>query len=247
MMSSQSEKPGYVEIANHYRQLIEDGTLAPGNAMPSMSKVGEEFNVSINTVNRAFRQLKAEGLTLGRPGHGTVVADRPRVAQTGAARIRRLERTGQPYAKGETTTHHTAGLRSCADPDVAEELGVDLYDEVVMRTRVFVRHGKPAVAALSCIHPRALSAVPELLEQGPLGVFWQKLYTERTGKQVTRLPERRGARLASSNELDLLEVVAPPSASVPVLVLLNTFHDDEGPLEYWEDVYAPGLWQVDSE
>ena len=246
-MNRKGERLAHEKIADHFRDLIEDGTLGPGDAMPSLKNVCEQFSVSINTANRAFRQLKGEGLTLGRPGHGTVVADRPRVASTGAARLRRLARTGEPYAKGETSVNHTVAMRSVADPDVANELGVELHDEVVMRSRVFLRHGKPAVAALSCIHPRALEAVPELLEERPFEVFWQKIYTERTGREVTRLPERRSARLASDNELDLLEVVAPPSAAVPVLVLINSFHDEEGPLEYWEDVYAPGLWQVDME
>jgi GntR family transcriptional regulator len=89
--------------------------------------------------------------------------------------------------------------------------------------------------------------VPELLQEEPFDRFWQEIYTERTGREVTRLPERRGARLAARSELDALGVVAPPSAAVPVLVLMSVFHDDEGPLEVWEDVYAPGIWQVDDQ
>jgi GntR family transcriptional regulator len=42
-----------------------------------------------------------------------------------------------------------------------------------------------------------------------------------------------------------LNVVAPPSAAVPVLVLRNVFLDEDGPIEAWEDVYAPGVWQVE--
>lgn len=240
-------KLGYTDIAAHYRQLIIDGVLRPGDALPSMREVCERFGVAITTANRAFRTLKAEGLTVPRPGVGTVVAERPRVAATGAARLRRLARTGQPYAPGETSANHWAALRSCADPDIAEQLEVELHDEVVLRRRVFLRNGKPSVVALSCIHIRALGSVPELLQQERFERFWQETYTERTGKQITRAPERRGARLASDDELDALGVEAPPSAAVPVLVLINVFHDDEGPIEVWEDVYAPGLWQVDGE
>ncbi|MEV6134322.1 GntR family transcriptional regulator [Streptomyces violaceusniger] len=238
---------GYTDIAAHYRRQIMDGTLAPGDAIPSMRAVTEKFGVSITTANRAFRMLKNEGLTVATSGVGTVVASRPRVAFTGAARLDRLTRTGKEFAAGETSSNHSAALRSCADPDIADQLGIDLHDEIVIRWRVFRKDGKPTVVALSCIHPRALTSVPEVLQQGQLKPFWQTTYRERTGRTITRSPERRGARLASNDELAALEVEVPASAAVPVLVLHTTFHDDEGPIEVWEDVYAPGLWQVASD
>lgn len=246
-MSKKDEKAGFADIAAHYRQLIDDGTLRPGDPMPSMTQVGEKFGVTVPTVNRAYRILKAEGLTLATPGVGTVVASHPKVAHTGAARLRRIARSGKPYAAGETSTNHTAAVRSCADVDIADQLGIEPHDEVVLRTRVFLRDGAPTVVALSAIHIRALQVVPELLQNEPFDRFWQEIYTERTGREVTRLPERRGARLAARSELDALGVVAPPSAAVPVLVLMSAFHDDEGPLEVWEDVYAPGVWQIEDQ
>lgn len=237
----------FPEIAAHFRQLIDDGTLRPGDEMPSMANAAEQFGVTVTTVNKAYRMLKAEGLTLAKPGVGTVVAVRPKIASTGAARLRRIQRGGKPYAAGETSVNHTAELRACADTDIATQLGIDLHDEIILRTRVFLRDGVPSVVALSAIHPRALGPVPELIDGQPFERFWQEIYTERTGREVTRLPERRGARLAARSELDALGVVAPPSAAVPVLILMNVFLDDEGPLEVWEDVYAPGVWQVDDE
>ncbi|MFK0178590.1 GntR family transcriptional regulator [Streptomyces xanthochromogenes] len=238
---------GYADIAAHYRKLIEDGELQPGQTMPPMSQVKEEFGVSITTVNRAYRLLKDEGLTASRPGAETVVATRSNVASTGAARLQRIARTGNPYAPGETAVGHTAALRSCYDPMVAEHLGIELGDEIILRTRVFLRDGKPAVAALSCIHMRALIDVPELIEAQPFDRFWQEIYKERTGRETTKSPERRTARHASTNELALFDVHVPETAAVPVLVLVNVFHDDQGPLEVWEDIYAPGLWQVEGE
>lgn len=241
------EKAGFTEIAAHYRQQIDDGALRPGDPMPSMTATAKQFGVTVTTVNKAYRVLKAEGLTLAKPGVGTVVAVRPKVASTGAARLRRIARGGKPYAAGETSVNHTGQIRACADPDIATQLGIDLHDEIILRTRIFLRDGVPAVAALSVIHMRALNDVPELLQDQPFDRFWQEIYSERTGREVTRLPERRGARLASQNELDQLGVVAPPSAAVPVLVLMNVFIDEEGPLEVWEDVYAPGIWQVEEQ
>lgn len=245
-MAFKASGAGYADVAAHFRTLIQDGGLAPGDALPSVQQIRQQFDVSAKTVSRALSVLKAEGLAAGRGSLGTVVTQRPKVASTGAARLDRLTRTGRPFASGETSSHHTAQMRSVADPDIAEQLELDLHDEIVVRRRVFVQDGTPTVVALSCIHPRGLAAVPELLTQGQLRPFWQTTYTERTGRPVTRSPERRGARLASQDELDALQVEAPPTAAVPVLVLHTTFHDEDGPLEVWEDVYAPGLWQVAS-
>jgi GntR family transcriptional regulator len=236
----------YDEIAAHFRRLIEDGELPPGASLPSLREVCREFNVAMNTANRAFQLLKAEGLTTATLA-GTVVTDRPEVVASGAARLDRLERTGREYAPGETSTDHRTVTRSCGDPDIADQLGIDLCDEVLIRFRVFRRDGKPTAVAHSVFHPRATAVVPELEQQGQLKPFWQKTYTERTGKEVHRSPERRSARLAQWDELEALEVDAPEGEAVPVLVLHTTFHTEDGPIEVWEDVLKPGTWQTASE
>jgi DNA-binding GntR family transcriptional regulator len=235
---------GYADVAAHFRTLIQDGELIPGDALPSVQEIRDQFNVSAKTVSRALAVLKSEGHVTSRGSLGTVVTADVRVAATGAARLDRLTRTGRNYAAGETSTDHTTTQRSCGDSDIASQLDIDLSDEVLIRRRVFRQDGRPTITALSCINLRAVVAVPELLQVGQLKPFWQKTYTERTGLAITRGPERRSARLASADELAALEVEAPATAAVPVLVLHTVFHDEKGPIEVWEDVYAPGLWQI---
>ncbi|WP_236246944.1 UTRA domain-containing protein [Streptomyces sp. CC210A] len=133
-------------------------------------------------------------------------------------------------------------LRSCADPEVADLLGIDLYDEVVLRSRTFVRDDKPTALALNVIHMRALIALPELLDAGPMAKFRHDLYAERTGKTITAGPERSTARLASDNELSEFGIDVPPDIPVPVLVLRTVYSDEDGPLEVWEDILRPGMW-----
>jgi DNA-binding transcriptional MocR family regulator len=69
-----SRTNGYAEIAAHFRQQIQDGTLQPGDTMPSFKETAAEFGVAITTVNRAYRLLKSEGLTTARPGAETIVS-----------------------------------------------------------------------------------------------------------------------------------------------------------------------------
>jgi GntR family transcriptional regulator len=240
-------RTGYAEIAGKYRRLIQDGELAPGDVLPSMREVSEETGAAIATVNRAFQILKSEGLTEVRPGRGTVVAEHTDVAVTGAARLERLKRTGQTRAPGESSSHHWQAMRSVADPLIARLLDVEPHDEIVIRRRVHHREGAPSTFDSSFIHVRALGTVPEILEDGPLERWWQELYKERTGREVTRSPERRTARIISSTELEALGVDLSPEVTAAVLVVVNVFHDEDGPLEVWEDVYPPGAWQADAE
>lgn len=65
----------YADIAAHFRRLIEDGTLAPGERLPTLRAVMAEFGVAQQTATHAYAELKTEGLTRATTGGGTVVAD----------------------------------------------------------------------------------------------------------------------------------------------------------------------------
>lgn len=243
-----SERPvGYADIAAHYRRRIMNGEFSPGAVLPSMRHVQDEFGVSITTANRAFRMLKQEGLTFPRVGVGTIVAERSRLSSTGKARVKRLEQTGEEFVPGESSSDHRATRLSCRNAEFAALLDIDLGDEVIVRRRVFRYDGKPTAFSVSMINTRAYLAVPEIEQQGQLKPFWHRTYHARTGKEIESSPERRTARHASNDEIEALEVDAPPTAAVPVLVIRTVWHDEDGPIEVWEDVHAPGTWQVSDE
>lgn len=242
-----SERTGYADIAAHFRRKIMDGELRPGEVLPSQRNVQEEFGVTSTTANRAYQMLKQEGLTIPFKGSRTIVADRRQLSSTGKARANRLERGASEFVAGETSSDHRADRLSCRDPEFANLLDIELDDEVIVRRRIFRYEGKPTTFAVSVIHARATIAVPEVAQQGQLKPFWHHTYKERTGKEIKASPERRTARHASSDELAAFEVDVPPTAAVPVLVIRTVWHDEDGPIEVWEDVHAPGTWQVDEE
>lgn len=232
-------KKGYADIAADYRKNIADGRLVPGDEMPTVNDVAAIYGVARNTAVRAYTLLKKEGLITTRAGAGTVVAQRPNVVVTGEARLARGEAGGKHYAPGETSTGHESWRQPCTDLGICRALGIAPHSEVIIRRRVFRRDGRVTVIALNHIHPRVLDNVPEVLQQGKLPRSWRALYTERTGRELNRSPELFGARHATADELAALEVIAPDSAAVPVLVSYSTHHDEEGPVTVWEDIYAP--------
>jgi DNA-binding GntR family transcriptional regulator len=229
----------YEEIAAHYRRLIQDGDLAPGDPLPSLRKVCDEFNVAMGTANRAFQVLKAEHLTEA-TSEGTVVAPRPGIVISGVDRIDRLNRTGRRYAPGEDSTGHRVMRRSVMDADVCQALNVEPGDEVVIRIRTFRQNGRPTSVGVSVYPPRTTAEVPELTEEGRMERYFGDIYTERTGREVTTGQRTGHARQASQDEIEALQLDVPAHMSVAVLVTSVTFHDEGGPLAYWEDVYAPG-------
>lgn len=234
----------YLEIADYWRKKIFMEQLRAGDELPSRRELIEQHGASRATVDKAVAMLASEGLISSRQGERTVVIERPRVGRpTGASRVRRINLGGSNYANGETSRDHVAVVEPAPNEGVARNLGVSPSTPVVIRRRTFVQDGYPSVVAYSYLHPRVLEVVPEAANQGRLPTWWRQLYIERTGEKVFSSPELRGARAAYRNELELLEVRVDEDEVVPVLVLNTLFHDSQGPLEFWEDVYAPGLWQ----
>jgi GntR family transcriptional regulator len=233
--------PGYAEIATHYRRQIADGELAPGDEMPSYADIVKEFGVNRTTAIRAYNILKAEELIISRSGKGSIVAPRSGVVISGIDRVERLSRTGRRYGPGEDSTGHRVMRRSVHDADVCRALEIEPGEEVVIRIRTFRQDGRPTSVGVSVYPPRTTAEVPELVEQEQMQGYFGDLYAERTGRDVTKGQRTAHARQASPDEIDALQLDVPAHMAVAVLVTNVTFHDEHGPLAFWEDVYAPGM------
>lgn len=131
--------------------------------------------------------------------------------------------------------------RSVHDADVCRALEIEPGEEVVIRIRTFRQDGRPTSVGVSVYPPRTTAEVPELVEQEQMQGYFGDLYAERTGRDVTKGQRTAHARQASPDEIDALQLDVPAHMAVAVLVTNVTFHDEHGPLAFWEDVYAPGM------
>jgi DNA-binding GntR family transcriptional regulator len=66
-------EPPYLVIAADLRAAIESGQYRPGDALPSINQLAQEYGVAKTTAQKALRVLKDEGLAVGRHGWGTIV------------------------------------------------------------------------------------------------------------------------------------------------------------------------------
>lgn len=63
----------YEQVADRIKGLILEGTLQPGDRLPSVRKLREQLSVSISTVLEAYRLLEDQGLIEARPQSGYFV------------------------------------------------------------------------------------------------------------------------------------------------------------------------------
>lgn len=72
-------RPGiapYKRVATELRERIERGELQPGEQLPTLPQLCDEFGVTRNTVSRALGILREEGLVYYEAGWGVFVSDR---------------------------------------------------------------------------------------------------------------------------------------------------------------------------
>lgn len=68
------DMPRYLAIAAALRARIDSGELPPGEILPSITRICQEWDVSKATAAKALKELRSEGLTRSVPGWGTFVA-----------------------------------------------------------------------------------------------------------------------------------------------------------------------------
>ncbi len=66
--------PLYKEVKIRITRSLVAGEWKPGQALPSESRLAEQFNVSIGTIRKAIDELVAEKILLRQQGRGTFVA-----------------------------------------------------------------------------------------------------------------------------------------------------------------------------
>ena len=54
-------RPIYAQIVDGYREQIASTVLQPGEKLPSVRELASELAINPNTIQRAYRQLEAEG------------------------------------------------------------------------------------------------------------------------------------------------------------------------------------------
>ncbi|HEW78717.1 MAG TPA: GntR family transcriptional regulator [Phycisphaerales bacterium] len=85
-ISSGSDEPIYVQVAEQISEAIAKGQLATGDKLPAVRKLAAELVINPNTVARAYSRLEQAGLVTTKTGSGTFISD-PKLRSGDAADI----------------------------------------------------------------------------------------------------------------------------------------------------------------
>ncbi len=69
-------RPFYEQVKAELRRLVVTGVLPPGEKLPSVRDLAGQLAINPNTIQRAYRELEAEGYIVSVPGRGSFVTAR---------------------------------------------------------------------------------------------------------------------------------------------------------------------------
>jgi len=119
--ASRSVVAPYARVKQHLLDALAQGRFPPAALMPSEAELVAQFGVSRMTVNRALRELQAEGLIERVQGVGTFAAQLHRVSSTLTIRDLHDEITERGH-RHEARVH--IARREAAPAALAQQLGL---------------------------------------------------------------------------------------------------------------------------
>ncbi|WP_405675732.1 GntR family transcriptional regulator [Streptomyces sp. NBC_01511] len=218
-----------VRIAEHYRQLIRDGALRPGDQLPSVRAMSEEHGAATATVRAAMGWLRTEGWIVTTQ-RGSFVADEPTNTTAPADRLERVRRTGSILAKGETKRVLSAA--TIVPPLYVAELFDQDPGMRVIRREYVIGSGRARLALEVDWFPLAFEElVPDLLSTAPnagANLFVQ--IETGTGRTVTHGRDAMHGRAADQREAAHLGI----ATGDPILAGAHEWSDADGVIVYGE-------------
>jgi GntR family histidine utilization transcriptional repressor len=199
--------PLYKQVKEHLARQIEDGSYKPGERVPSEHALVARLGVSRMTVNRAIRELTAEGWLTRVPGVGTFVAE-PK-SQSALFEIRPITEEIAERGGRHSARIVEAGVEK-AGPEIAHRMGLMLHEEVFHVVLVHCENGRPIQVEDRCVNPKL---APAFLDQDFLAITpSQYLLTHVPYSEMEHIIE---SKTPSERECALLEI----EASQPCLIL----------------------------
>lgn len=200
------------EIANHLRDLITNGTYAPGDLLPSRSALMATYNTSSATISAATKILRDEGLVWRVANRGLIVQDaRPLYIDLSTAihpsNGRGPWETACHQAGRDGTMRLVSATHVPATPDVARALQLSTGATVVRRDRHALLDGQ-AVMLDTAYYPLPLVDGTPVAGSGKVdgGILAALIAAGVLDPATARVQELIGARTATKDEAELLRL-----------------------------------------
>lgn len=74
-----NKKPVYIQIIEFIKKQIVSGNLPLGEKIPSVRELAGNLSVNVNTIQKAYKELEREGITITKRGMGSFVNENENV------------------------------------------------------------------------------------------------------------------------------------------------------------------------
>ena len=223
------------QIEEHFERRIGDGSLEPGEKLPTEHRLAVEFGVNRHTVRRAMGALEDRGLVRVEQGRGMFVAEDV-IDYAVGRRTRFTENlTRQSRLPGGKTVR---AERIEADAAIADALGIRKGTPVAVIRRLGEANDRPLSVSDHYFPLLRFPAIIETVaEEGSITRALAKLgvgdYARKTTRVTARMPDRVEAELLCQHR------------NRPVLVTEGVNIDADGvPVEYGITRFASDRVQV---
>ncbi|WP_280239430.1 GntR family transcriptional regulator [Nocardia abscessus] len=231
--STSAFAPKYRRIAESIRHDIEAGMLSPGQRLPSEPELAERFRVSLPTVRQALGVLRSEGLIVSRHGIGSFIKETDRLQRSGwrhYGRARADQKLLTPHLRHEIVF---AGVEPIP-PHIADLFPAGTSHVVTRRRHLYDKEtGRPEEVGASYI-PMDFAAGTYLETPTVVPKALFLCIEDLSGKRYAKAQDRLIARLATADELEILDLAA---GSPVVHVVHCAKAEDDTVLEVAESIW----------
>jgi GntR family transcriptional regulator len=229
----------YQQIADRLRAQIDKGSLRPGERLPSEPELAAEYDASRNTVRLAIAVLTNQGLVTSKQGLGTFVLEPARpftalLSRTKATPDEQHASMSLPVVSLTADESEMARLiveTGAASPSVAERLGIEPGEQVVIRrSQHFI--GDVPWQLINSYYPTDVAKGTPLeqagrIETGSVGLLGQLGYPQQG------FVDEIGARMPDAREFDFFKL----ASGTPVIVVSRTSYSSDRPIRLTRYIY----------
>lgn len=236
----------YEQIAEDLAEMIKSGQVPEDGRLPSTRQLAREYEVSVETVNRAYAKLQAQQLVERRPGVGMFVREAKPLRRVGPHRYARstwrkttveaLSGHGDPDAVTQRGSQRQSVTEEEASEAVATALRIRAGDPVVRRARVVTREGHPTHIVDSYYRAEDVAGTPIADPRpGMAGREGSYAVLASRGLEPTEMTEDLYARAPTEDEKKKLKL----GPGEPVVETWRTVRTETGRIvEYAHSVHA---------
>lgn len=211
----------YAQIASELRARIDDGRYPPGSALPSETRLAEEFGVTRVTINKALTLLRTSGDVKVRRGADTRVRSLPRIRR-------------QAGQSDSLESRYREIGRVSAPPPVASALQLGEGGAALVRRRILFADGEP-VQISDSYYPWSIVEADEALmreDVDPRSRLAPARFTEDVTVRVPDETEQRALELEALQTVVEIWGVAYAAGDIPVEVQVQVMPSHLWQLKY---------------